>query len=381
MATIPTDNRMPSRGRDRGNESHARIRRSQGARQHIARARRSAAPAIEFWLKINNDWIFNLAAILAYNLLMSLIPVLLLLLAIAGFFLGDITPQGAQELQRSLAHVLPESTGVTFVQAVAQHLRQSAPIFLLIGVTTSLVTGSRLFIGMENCFGIIFRVRGRNVVRQNVMAVGMLMLYIVLVPLLFLASILPAALIRAADPGGHSSLRGFIVQAAGVGVSLVVAVALFGLVYVIVPNRHVHWNEVWKGTLVAAALLVLYETLFPIYVSNLLHPGNYGSVVGFLLVLLIFFFYLSFILLLGAEVISWADGQRRTMGDLAAIMHELQAHATILGAAGATAGEPHEDLQHHKGARVMRDWAAARRHERQDHRHDAPPHELTGKRE
>jgi len=34
-----------------------------------------------FWTKINNDWIFNLAGLLAYNILMALFPLLLLLLA------------------------------------------------------------------------------------------------------------------------------------------------------------------------------------------------------------------------------------------------------------------------------------------------------------
>lgn len=373
MATMPFDAVPPNRS-PRESETRARERMR---RRTLGRVKTAAMPLLEFWLKITNDWIFNLAAIIAYNLLISAIPVLILLLAIAGFFLGNVSPESSADLQRGLAGAFPDKIGSTFVNAVAQHLRESAPVFLVLGVAVSLVTGSRLFIGMENCFGIIFRLRGRNPVRQNVMAVGMLLIYIVLVPLLFLASIVPAAIIRAVDPNRHDPLAGFLIQAAGVAISLVVATALFGLAYVIVPNRHVHWREVWKGTVVAAILLVLYEVLFPFYVSNLLHPGNYGSIVGLLLVILIFFFYLAFILLLGAEVISWADGQRRTLGDLAAMMHEMQAHHTILGVAGPTAGRAKEDLQHHKGAAAMRDIHTAREHETHDHRHDGLPPKLT----
>ena len=40
-----------------------------------------------FWTKINNDWIFNLAGLLAYNFLMALFPLLLLLLAGCGVVL------------------------------------------------------------------------------------------------------------------------------------------------------------------------------------------------------------------------------------------------------------------------------------------------------
>lgn len=43
----------------------------------------------DFWIKINNDWILNLAALLAYNLLMSIIPLLAMILSFFGLFLED----------------------------------------------------------------------------------------------------------------------------------------------------------------------------------------------------------------------------------------------------------------------------------------------------
>lgn len=354
------------------NSRGPRLRLGQpGARAETAR--RGGSLLVEFWLKITNDWIFNFSAVLAYNLLMSFIPILFVLLAVTGFVLGNITPDGAADLQRFLAAAFPDQISYTFVQAVAHHLSTSAPVFLFAGLLTSLFIGSRLFIAMENCFGIIFRLRGRDLLHQNVMAVGMLLIYIALVPLLFLGSIVPAAILKVFDPGGHSGLRGFILQAAGVGVAVVVAVVLFGVIYVVVPNRPVQWREAAKGTLVAAMMLVLYEVLFPFYVNGILHPGNYGSIAGFILVLLVFFFYLAFILLLGAEVISFSEGQRRAAGDLAAIMHEVQAHRTTLGAAGATAGSPKEDVKHRRGMQAMRGRWAARRHERRDHSDDARP--------
>lgn len=345
------------------------------------RPRRSLTPALslawEFWQKANNDWIFNLAAMLAYNFLISIIPIALLLLAIAGFFVGNIQPGGASSLQHTIAGVFPNQLGGSLISAVAQHLRASAPIFFILGIGTSLFTGSGLFVAIENSFGVVFRLRGRDLVHLNIMAISMLLLYLVLVPLLFLGSIVPAAILRAVDPGGHSGFRGFLFQAVGVGVSFVVAFVLFSAIYTIVPNMRVHWREALTGTTVASVLLVLYEICFPLYVSLLLHPSNYGSVAGFLLVILLFLYYLSFILLLGAEVMSWAAGQRRTSSDVTGILHELQAHATVLGAAGKTAGLPSEDLQHHLGAAAMRDRHAARLHESHDHRHDAPPRELT----
>jgi hypothetical protein len=77
----------------------------------------------------------------------------------------------------------------------------------------------------------------------------------------------------------------------------------------------------------------------------------------------IFFYYLAFILLLGAEINSWTTGQRETAGSLMAILHEVQAHNTTRGAAGPTAGLPQEDLQDHLGAAAMQDEEVAITHE------------------
>ncbi len=332
-----------------------------------------ATRLVEFWLKITNDWIFNLSAVLAYNMLVSTIPILLALLVISGFFIGSVSPQTAAALQRSLAHSLPAGIGPVEVKAVADSMKRSAPLILWLSVLTSIFLGSRLFIAMENCFGIIFRLRGRNLVRQNVMAVAMMVLYLILVPLLFLASIAPAALLRLLDVNGHSGFGGFLLQVAGLLVAWLIALMLFGAIYMVVPNRNVRWQEVWHGAVAAASLLMLYEALFPFYVSLLLHPDNYGTIVGLLLVTLLFFFYLSFILLLGAEVTSWALGQRRTLGDLATLIHEVQAHNSTCDAAGPTAGRPSEDLKHHLGAEAKATREAGFRHERVDHRDDGRP--------
>jgi hypothetical protein len=125
--------------------------------------------------------------------------------------------------------------------------------------------------------------------------------------------------------------------------------------------------------LLAGALLVLYELLFPLYTTHFLKPGNYGSVAGFAIVLLLFFYYLAFILLLGMEINSWMGGQRQTASDIVGIMHEVQAHNTTRGAAGPTAGSASEDIQNSKGAAAMGNDRAAIQHERHEHHATAVP--------
>ncbi|HZC77391.1 MAG TPA: YhjD/YihY/BrkB family envelope integrity protein [Ktedonobacterales bacterium] len=310
-----------------------------------------------FWTKLNNDWIFNLAGLLAYNFLMALFPLLLLLLAGCGLVLQVLSPRAVLQLQLSVAAALPGTTGTVLVQGVAAHLKKSVGLLLAVGLVAAVVAGSRLFVTLEGCFGIIFRLRGRDPLRQNCMAFGMLALYLVIVPIVFLISILPTGLVALVDPHGRSLLA--VIHSDGVRVLIwfAAAVLFFGATYAFVPHRRGHWRtwrRNWKGTVVAAVLLVLYEGLFRLYQQNLLHADNYGTIAAFALVILLFLYYLAFILLLGAEVNSWAAGQRATAADLPGVLHAVQAHRTLRGAAGPTAGMAHEEMQRHSRSRLVR---------------------------
>jgi YihY family inner membrane protein len=283
------------------------------AHRYVVRAGKAAKPWVDFWTKLNNDWVFNLSGLLAYNFLMSLFPVLLVLLAAVGFTLGNLAPQVLAELQIRIEQLLPG--GAEVVAAVTNQLTHSAKPLFVIGILTACFTGSRLFLVLENCFGVIFRVRGRHFVRQNLMAFGMLVLYVVLVPIITVASIVAAAILTSLAAYAHALTATVLTYAVSAVVWIASSLLLFGGIYVIVPNRRMRLREIWPGTLLASVLLILYEVLFPLYVSRVLHPDNYGSLAGFAIVILLFFYYLAFILLLGAEVNSWIVGLRPTPGD------------------------------------------------------------------
>ncbi|HEU5439761.1 MAG TPA: YihY/virulence factor BrkB family protein [Ktedonobacterales bacterium] len=338
--------------------------------------KRALNKLLTFWTKMSNDWIFNWSAMLAYVFLTSIFSILLAIVSIGGLILSFIAPESRSALEAALANSLPggeSGYGGQIVTAATGALRRTAGIGLAIGIVLAFVSGSGLFTSLENVFGVIFRLRGRDALHQRLMAIGMLLLYAVLVPLIVLASVVPPLVLRVLAIGSDNPVGAFLIQAAGLGVSLLVGIVLFGAIYIVVPNRPVRIREVWIGTLVAAVLLVLYELLFPIYESMFLKPGNLGSTVGFAVVILAFFYYLAFILLLGAEINSWAAGQRETSAPIDAILHEVQAHNTTRGAAGPTAGNPSEDLQEHRGAEAMRDTSAAIRHERREHEGDTLP--------
>jgi YihY family inner membrane protein len=279
---------------------------------------------IVFWTKVNNDWIFNLAGLLAYNFLVALFPILIVLLGVVGLFLGNLSAPALDKLEASIVSFLP-GIDIDVVKAIATNLENSASILLVIGLATSFFAGTRLFIVVENCFSIVFRLPSRNVVWQNIMAFGMMALYLVVVVTLLLLSLFPSA-----DLGIDAAFRNSIIGSALLTIgrwaaSLFVITLVLAILYAFVPPRprpeHT-FRAIWRGTLVAAFLIFLFELLFPLIRSLFLRTDNYGAIAAFFIVILFFFYYLGFIVLLGAEVNSWAAGQRATPYDLPGLLRE-----------------------------------------------------------
>lgn len=175
-------------------------------------------------------------------------------------------------------------------------LSKDAGIILAIGIIFALFGASRLFIAIDKCLTIIYRLPEREFLRENLLAIGMIFLFIILIPLMIAASSAPSALLSII-PGGGGKFGTFL---AGMIFSLLTAFVLFLTIYWIVPNRKMSFRVTWCGALVAATTLEIFIILFPLYVRRFM--GNYAGQIGFAVILLLFFFYFATILILGAQI-------------------------------------------------------------------------------
>ena len=295
------------------------------AKQHgvtgaLQAVQKDTRPLREFFTKFSNDWSTTLAAALAYNLLMAIFPIALAILAILGLVVGSLSQAEYSKLQVQILHTLPVSTPPGTVNSITKQLANSSSILGIIALVLALFNGSRLFILMEGIFGIIYHVRQRTVIKQNLMAFGMLLLFILLIPIMAFASALPA-IVLSILPG--SSLIAFLGGILGV---LIASYILFQAIYIVVPNQHISFRNSWLGALVAAIALDIYLTLFPLYVQHFLASGPAASL-GSAIFLLIFFYYFAIILLIGAEVNAFfTEGVKATPVDLVTLVHITTSH-------------------------------------------------------
>ncbi len=269
----------------------------------------------------------NFAAGLAFNLITAIFPVIIALIAIAGFIFQSFIPSIQQDLITRIQSVFPPpiSSGNLLAPALTS-LSKNAGFLAIIAVLVAIFGGSRLFVSIEGYFSIIYHTRQRNLILQNGMALAMLLLFIILVPLMVFASSIPAIVqsLLAALLGNFPGLD-LIFSLIGIVASLLFTWILFEAIYIVVPNQHISFRNSWRGAAVAAIAVDIYLYLFPFYVTHFL--SNDTGKTGFAVILLFFFYYFAVILLLGAEINAFfAEGVRATPDNVAAMVHELTNH-------------------------------------------------------
>ncbi|TMC90065.1 MAG: YihY/virulence factor BrkB family protein [Chloroflexi bacterium] len=302
--------------RQPGSQKHQRISRI------LKTLDKKTKPFQEFWAKFNNDWSWNNAAGLAFNLILSIFPLVIALLALIGFFVGRLDPVAYQDFKTSKLHDLfpAVTSSQNIIQPALRQLTKDSGILGIFAIVVSIFNGSRLFMFLQGCFDLIYHVRPRNVIVQNALSVVMVLLFVILVPIMVLASSLPAIVSSLLQ----KTPEGLLLSVSGIVSGLIGAYVLFQVIYMVVPNQKISFRKSWRGAVVAAFLLELYLVLFPLYVTTFL--GSFAGAVG-VLILLIFFYYFALILFLGAEVNAFfAEGVRSTPYDVPTMIHLLSSH-------------------------------------------------------
>lgn len=305
-----------------------------GRAQPITSAMKKATKASvkslrDFFTKFNNDWTMGFASALAFNLITAILPILIAIVAVIGFTVGNLDPAAQQQLIANLQNLFPDSG--TFLSIAFAVLKRNAGLFTIIAILLALFGGSRLFVSMEGYFDIIYHTRTRSLLKQNLMALVMLLIFMVLTAPMIVASSIPAVLqvilqhTLITELPAHAFFFGLL----SIVVSLAISWVLFEAVYIIVPNQRISFRDSWLGAVVAAVLLQLYLSLFPLYITHFLFSftDKTAGTTGLLVILLFFFYYFAVILLLGAEINAFfAEEIKSTPDNLANMVHALTSH-------------------------------------------------------
>ena len=278
-----------------------------------------------FITKFNNDWVLSFASGLAFNLMTALIPIIIAIIALAGFIYGGLNPAIQEELiQHIQSNFPPPLPSQEIIGLALNTLNQDAGILALIAIVMAIIGGMGLFIAMEGKFDIIYQIRTRGILRQYIMALGMLLVFVVLSPLVIFADTFPSVVdaFVQTTPLGQIATNGIGMVLLTICCGLLATWVLLEMMFVIVPNQHISFRESWFGALLAAIAVQAYLQLFPFYATHFL--SGYTGTVGFAIIFVFFFYYFGVILLAGAEINAfYAQGKRALPDNLAVLVHDF----------------------------------------------------------
>jgi len=257
--------------------------------------------AREYW----SNRPMELAAALSYYTLLSLAPLVLMVVAVAGLVFDRTTVEGRMVTEMRL---LVGAEGSEVVQTVLRHARdrEKGALSVVIGTAVLLFGATTVFVQLQSSLNRIWKVdeRPRSSVLWVFVKERLLSLAMVLaIGFLLLVSLVVSAAVAAF---GETALGGLtdaavVLQGLNALVSLTVITLLFATIFKVLPDVPVAWRDVWVGAIITAVLFSLGKSLIGLYLGRASIGSPYGAA-GSLVVMTVWVFYASLIVFFGAEL-------------------------------------------------------------------------------
>jgi membrane protein len=253
-----------------------------------------------FYRKAYEDNLTGMSAMVAYNLLLSLFPLALLALFIAGRVLESSSIE--ESVLEDLQTIFPSAAERTLDSAL-DNVRNSSTGIGIVAFVASVWIGSSFWGALDTAFCRIYHVRCRSWLEQKRFAVVMLLVVLLLMAATVIVPTAQSLLVSGAEdlPFGLSDVRGLI-YVVTIGATLFVLFCVLCVIYWAVPNRRVPWRAVWPGALSATVAIALIDWAFPAYLTQISTIAQVGTTFVFVLIVLIWFYALALIILGGAIV-------------------------------------------------------------------------------
>lgn len=268
------------------------------------------------------DKVQRMGAALAYYTIFSLPAILIIIIGLVGFFLGDAAVEG--RVYEWIVDLVGKDAAAQIELAVQNIGTADANWWAtIIGIAVLVFIATNIFYALQATLNIIFgvqevpqKVKFLQVIINRVLSLGM----ILSIGALLIVSILLNGITLAVSnyiqshqewateqlpeqwaPVINYFTDNFLVFL-NLGLSIFLIALFFMLMYKILPAVNLRWRQIWAGSIFAAILFWLGQLLIGYYLSNAGMISAYGAA-GSLIVLLIWVYYSSQLIFIGAEFI------------------------------------------------------------------------------
>ncbi|HSM72969.1 MAG TPA: YihY/virulence factor BrkB family protein, partial [Anaerolineales bacterium] len=249
----------------------------------------------------------RLAAALAYYTTFSIAPLLAIVIALAGLLGGR---EAAHGLVMAQVEDLTGAQGREFVQSMIETAAEptTGAMASIIGAGVLILGALGVFNEMQNALNTIWDVEPKPIkelgpriwsfISKRLLSFSLL----VGIGFLLLVSLVVSAGLSALS----DYIRGFpvfseiMIQVLNIIISLGIITVLFAMIFKFVPDVEVTWRNVWLGAAITAIFFTIGKTLIGLYLGRSNVGATFGAA-GSLVLIMVWVYYSSQILFLGAE--------------------------------------------------------------------------------
>ena len=258
----------------------------------------------EAYFEMLDDKGFKMAAALSYYSAFSLGPLLIIVIAIAGFIFGEEAAKG--QLFFELKNMIG-SDGAQMMETIIKGASNTTTsIFATIFSVILLVFGAiGVFVELQESLNMVWGVEpkpGKGLkmfIRNRIISFSMVVAtgFLLMVSLVINSAI---ALLNELMAEAFPSLIpiAFILNSAA---SLIVITILFALIYKVLPDVLISWRYVWLGAGITSVLFSIGKYLIGLYLGSSSYASTYGAAAS-LVIIFLWIYYSGLILFFGAEL-------------------------------------------------------------------------------
>jgi membrane protein len=245
----------------------------------------------------------RLGAALAFYTVLSLSPLVILVVALAGLVFTRSTAQ-AHILGQVQAMIGPEGGKAVETMLINAQKPAAGLVGTVIGLLSLLFGASGVFTELRSVLNMIWDVNPEKtagivgMLRERFFSFGM----VLSIGFLLLVSLILSTVLAAMGKffGGLLPVPAPILVALNFTISFAGIAALFALIFRFVPETKVRWNDVWLGAIVTALFFTIGKTLIGFYLGKSGVGSTYGAA-GSIIVVIVWVYYSAQIFFFGAE--------------------------------------------------------------------------------
>ncbi len=240
----------------------------------------------------------SLGAALAFYTLLSLAPLAIIIIAVAGLFIGSAHAQDV--LVAQLSQLMGERSAQAIAEVVANtRNRNTGLMATILGIVALIGGATTVFVELRRDLDIVWRCKPEKTsgvlgwMMTRALALGV----VLAIGFLLLVSLAASTAISAIT----STVGVEVVARIGeFAASFGVITLLFAAIYKLLPARHIAWGDVWVGAAVTSLLFWIGKYLIGLYLGKAAVGSAYGAA-GALVVMIVWVYYSAQIFFLGAE--------------------------------------------------------------------------------